>query len=46
MFLQLGIATRAGQLERLLGFLAELSKGYRGNPYHSWFHAVDVTYMV
>ncbi|KAI9026195.1 hypothetical protein DFJ74DRAFT_704690 [Hyaloraphidium curvatum] len=46
MFFALGIATRAPQLEVLLAFLRDVALDYRPNPYHSWYHAVDVTYMV
>lgn len=49
----LGIFSRLGILDtlgiktaRFLEFLVDVEKGYFENPYHNFFHATDVTYMV
>jgi len=46
MFYRQGIATRDIQMEKLFDFVAEVSRNYLDNPYHTWFHAVDVTVVV
>jgi hypothetical protein len=46
MFYRQGIATTNTQLEKLLEFVAEVSRNYMDNPYHTWAHAVDVTIVV
>jgi hypothetical protein len=46
MFYRQGIATTSTQLEKLLEFVAEVSRNYMDNPYHTWAHAVDVTIVV
>jgi hypothetical protein len=44
MFARLDLHTAAGvSLSELLDFIIDVDKGYFPNPYHNFFHAVDVT---
>lgn len=44
MFARLDLHTAAGvSLSELLDFIIDVDNGYFPNPYHNFFHAVDVT---
>ena len=45
MFVKTGIAKEIACLQNLLDFAVYMAKNYFDNPYHSFNHAVDVTYM-
>ncbi|KAI8899161.1 hypothetical protein BC833DRAFT_550752 [Globomyces pollinis-pini] len=45
MFVNLGLITDSPALQLLFEFTIEISKNYPNNPYHSFSHAIDVSYM-
>ncbi|TPX61911.1 hypothetical protein PhCBS80983_g00783 [Powellomyces hirtus] len=46
MFVKNGLVPNSATLCGLLNFIIDIAEGYFDNPYHSFLHAVDVTYMV
>ncbi|KAJ3161719.1 hypothetical protein HDU86_006489 [Geranomyces michiganensis] len=46
MFVKNGLVPNSTTLCGLLNFVIDMADGYFDNPYHSFLHAVDVTYMV
>lgn len=46
MFVKTGVVTDPQTLSSLLLFIIDVANGYKDNPYHSFLHAVDVTYIV
>ncbi|KAJ3255395.1 hypothetical protein HK103_006314 [Boothiomyces macroporosus] len=46
MFVKLDIVTNSKVLQGLFEFAVEISNNYFANPYHSFYHAIDVAYMV
>ncbi|KAI8819856.1 uncharacterized protein EV422DRAFT_487941, partial [Fimicolochytrium jonesii] len=46
MFVRNGLIPSSTALARLLDFIVDMAAGYFDNAYHSFLHAVDVTYMV
>ncbi|KAI8593926.1 hypothetical protein BDZ88DRAFT_390552, partial [Geranomyces variabilis] len=46
MFVKNGLVPNSATLCGLLNFVIDMADGYLDNPYHSFLHAVDVTYMV
>ncbi|KAJ3320897.1 hypothetical protein HDV06_004793 [Boothiomyces sp. JEL0866] len=46
MFVKLELVTNSKVLQGLFEFSVEISNNYFPNPYHSFYHAVDVAYMV
>lgn len=45
MFAKEGFIKDVQTLQSLLSFAIEISNNYFDNPYHSFFHAIDVSYM-
>lgn len=45
MFVKLDLIPDSTALQDLLEFAVEVSKNYLENPYHSFHHAIDVTYI-
>lgn len=45
MFLKIGAAKSIDSMQNLLEFTLVMCKNYYDNPYHSFNHGVDVTYM-
>jgi hypothetical protein len=47
MFISLKLDTAIGATaSQLLDFIIDVDQGYLHNPYHSFFHAVDVTAVI
>ncbi|KAJ3013162.1 hypothetical protein HKX48_005906 [Thoreauomyces humboldtii] len=46
MFVKNGLVPNSAVLCGLLDFIIDVADGYFDNPYHSFLHAMDVTYMV
>ena len=46
MYVKIGAVTDDNALQELFGFSAVIFDNYLANSYHSFYHAVDVTYMV
>ncbi|KXS11042.1 HD-domain/PDEase-like protein [Gonapodya prolifera JEL478] len=45
IFVRLGLVNHPTKLSVLLQFVAEIAQSYQNNPYHNWYHAVDVTFI-
>ncbi len=45
MFVKMGLVTNSLGLQKLFEFAVEISNNYFDNPYHSFYHAIDVTYV-
>lgn len=46
MFVRSNLARDRATLTSVLEFAIEVADGYKSNPYHSFLHAVDVTYIM
>ncbi|KNC98647.1 uncharacterized protein SPPG_06328 [Spizellomyces punctatus DAOM BR117] len=46
MFVKHGLVPDSQTFASLLDFVVDVANGYQDNPYHSFLHAADVTYMV
>src|SRR5689334_8057252 len=46
MLIHIGLITDSSQLQSLFEFSVDISNNYFNNPYHSFYHAIDVSYMV
>ncbi|KAJ3275472.1 hypothetical protein HDV01_000299 [Terramyces sp. JEL0728] len=46
MFVKLDMVPNSKVLQGLFEFAVEISNNYFPNPYHSFYHAIDVAYMV
>ena len=46
MYVKIGAVTNDPGLQALFEFSAAICNNYLDNSYHSFYHAVDVTYMV
>ncbi|KAI8814126.1 hypothetical protein BJ742DRAFT_896397 [Cladochytrium replicatum] len=42
----MGLVYHQDELDFLLAFIVDVAKSYSSNPYHSFYHAVDVCYML
>lgn len=45
MFVRSDLVADGKALSSLLDFVIDVANGYHDNPYHSFLHAVDVTYI-
>ncbi|KAI8815274.1 hypothetical protein BJ742DRAFT_783007 [Cladochytrium replicatum] len=46
LFIRMGLVYHQDELDFLLAFIVDVAKSYSNNPYHSFYHAVDVCYML
>ncbi|KAJ3373241.1 Calcium/calmodulin-dependent 3',5'-cyclic nucleotide phosphodiesterase 1B [Kappamyces sp. JEL0680] len=46
MFVRIGLVKSSECLQSLFEFAVAVSLNYHDNPYHSFYHAIDVTYVV
>ena len=46
MFVRSDLVPDSKTLTSILNFAIEVAEGYQHNPYHSFLHAVDVTYIM